>query len=66
MKVNKTTDIFYKQMLSKYSNVLSKTCIIDLILNNETFIEAEIAIVSVYLDELKYNLKFKEELEKKV
>lgn len=66
MKVNKITDIFYKQMFSKYGNVLSKTCIIDLVLNNETFIEAEIAIVSVYLDELKYNLKYNQELKKKV
>lgn len=66
MKVNKITDIFYKQMFSKYGDVLSKACIIDLILNNETFIEAEIAIVSVYLDELKYNLKYNQELKKKV
>lgn len=66
MKVNKITDIFYKQMLSKYGNVLSKTCIIDSILNNETFIESEIDIVNIYLDELKYNLKYKQELKKKV
>lgn len=60
MKVNKESDLFYKKMLKEYGDLLTKESIFDAILNSETFLNCEIEIGKMYLDELEYNLIYNE------